>query len=63
MTVEGGTFRLPAVPEGVHSLRVLIPPGFTLLAGNVPVNNVPIDYRGMPMELNLQLRPAEGTTE
>ncbi len=63
VTVEGGTFRLPAVPEGVHSLRVLIPPGFTLLAGNVPVNNVPIDYRGMPMELNLQLRPAEGTTE
>jgi hypothetical protein len=57
VTDAGGKFRIPALPEGTHQIRVIVPPGYMLLSDNQPVTSLPIDYRGLPLELNLKLKP------
>jgi hypothetical protein len=57
ITGESGTFRIPALPQGTHMLRVVPPPGYTLLSDNLPVDTVSIQYSGAPLEIDLKLQP------
>jgi hypothetical protein len=55
-----GRLRIPALPNGTHRIRVVVPPGYALLLNNQPVEFLPIEYNGAPLELNLKLQPNRG---
>lgn len=57
ITGESGAFRIPALPPGTHRLRVVPPPGYTVLSDNVPVDTVSITYSGAPLAIDLKLEP------
>jgi len=55
-----GEFRIPALPKGTHQIKIIVPPDYTLLSNNQPVEFLPIEYNGAPLELKLKLQPNRG---